>query len=133
MTDYLLDTHTFLWSVFESNRLSSQVYSILSNYDNIIYISSVTFWEISLKFALGKLELEPYAPEELITAANKLGFKTLCLEVEEAINFYHLPKIEHKDPFDRMLIWQAISKDLVLLSKDKQFGQYKEYGLKTLW
>jgi PIN domain nuclease of toxin-antitoxin system len=133
MTDYLLDTHTFLWSIFESNRLSLQVHSILSNYDNTIYVSSVTFWEISLKFALGKLELEPYTPEELITAANKLGFKTLCLEAEEAANFYHLPKMLHKDPFDRMLIWQAISKDLILLSKDEQFGQYSEYGLKTFW
>ncbi len=133
MIDYLLDTHTFLWSIFESNRLSAQVRSILSDYENTIYVSSVTFWEISLKLALGKLELEIYTPEELLTVAKKVGFRTLLLEPEEAAKIYHLPKIVSQDPFDRMLIWQAISKDLVLLSKEVQFEQYSEYGLKTLW
>lgn len=133
MTHYLLDTHTFLWTIFESTRLSVQVRSILSDCENTVYVSSVTFWEISLKFNLGKLELETYTPEQLPHLAKELDFLMLPIEPEQAANFYRLPKIAHKDPFDRMLIWQAISKNLILLSKDNQFEQYHQYGLKTLW
>jgi PIN domain nuclease of toxin-antitoxin system len=133
MIYYIDDTHSFLWSIFESNRLSEPVRSILSNSENNIYVSSATFWEISLKFSLGKLELENYTPEKLPALAKKMGFITLAIEPEEAASFYCLPKTAHKDPFDRMLIWQAISKNLVLLSKDSQFEHYSQYGLKTLW
>jgi len=133
MIFYLLDTHTFLWSIFDSNRLSVPVRSILSKSENNIYVSSVTFWEISLKFSLGKLELENHTPEQLPTLAKQMDFITLAIEPEEAASFYCLPKVGHKDPFDRMLIWQAISKNLVLLSKDKQFENYRQYGLKSLW
>ncbi len=134
MTDFLLDTHTFLWSIFDSSRLSVPVRSIISNRKNNIYVSSVTFWEISLKFALGKLELETYTPEQLPALAKKpMGFITLPIEPEEVASFYRLPKMAHKDPFDRMLIWQAISRNLVLLSKDERFEQYNEYGLKLFW
>ncbi len=132
MTLYLLDTHSFLWSIFETSRLSIPVRSILSNGKNTIYVSAVSFWEISLKFGLGKLELEN-TPEQLPALAKQMGFLTLPIEPEEVASFYRLPKIAHKDPFDRMLIWQAISRNLILLSKDKQFEQYSQYGLKILW
>jgi len=133
MKGYLLDTHTFLWTFFESSHLSHKVHSILFDRNNMIYVSSVTFWEISLKFSLKKLELGTYLPEQLPSLAKKIGFLTLAIEPEESANFHRLPKIAHKDPFDRMLIWQAISKNLVLLSKDTQFKQYSEFGLKTIW
>jgi PIN domain nuclease of toxin-antitoxin system len=133
MTYYLLDTHSLLWVIFDASRLSGQVRSILLNGENTIYVSSVSFWEISLKFGLGKLELETYTPEQLPALAKQMGFLTLPIEPEEAARFYRLPKIAHKDPFDRMLIWQAISRNLILLSKDKQFEHYSQYGLKVLW
>jgi PIN domain nuclease of toxin-antitoxin system len=62
-----------------------------------------------------------------------MGFKKILLTLEEAALFYQLPKLEHKDPFDRMLIWQAISNDLILISKDSQFDNYSQYGLNAIW
>ncbi len=133
MSDYLLDTHSFLWTVFNSKNLGSQARSIILDLDHVIYISSITFWEISLKFSTGKLNLENCTPEQLVSIAQQLNFKTLLLSPDESATFYRLPKQEHKDPFDRMLIWQAISNDLILISKDSKFESYREYGLKTVW
>jgi PIN domain nuclease of toxin-antitoxin system len=133
MSDYLLDTHSFLWTMFNSKNLGSQARSIILDVDNVIYISSITFWEISLKFSTGKLDLENCTPEQLVSIAEQLNFKTLLLSPDESATFYRLPKLEHKDPFDRMLIWQAISNNLILISKDSKFESYREYGLKTVW
>ena len=78
--------------------------------------------------------METYLPEQFPHLAKQLDFTMLSMDPEEAANFYQLPKITvHKDPFDRMLIWQAISRNLVLLSKDEHFEQYSKYGLKTTW
>jgi PIN domain nuclease of toxin-antitoxin system len=129
---YLLDTHCFLWSLFEPEKLGSQAVSILENLDNSIYISTVSFWEISLKYETGKLVLT-CPPDKLIVMAEKMGLKTIPLSVEEAALFYKLPKSEHKDPFDRMLIWQAILHKFILISKDSKFENYRQFGLKTVW
>jgi len=85
MTHYLLDTHTFLWTLFESTRLSVQVRSILSDCENTVYVSSVTFWEISLKFHLGKLELETYTPERLLHLAKELDFLILPINQKKRL------------------------------------------------
>jgi len=62
-----------------------------------------------------------------------MGFTTIPLTPKEAALFYQLPKLAHKDPFDRMLIWQAVANDWVLISKDSQFDAYGSSGLKTIW
>ena len=134
MTSYLLDTHSFLWSISDIEKLGTQGYKILSDANIKIYISSITFWEISIKTAINKLKLENYALNELPIISQKMGFLPLPLEIEEAASFFQLPlPTKHKDPFDRMLIWQAISKKLTLISKDTQFQNYEKYGLKTIW
>ncbi|KOR32745.1 hypothetical protein TI05_05315 [Achromatium sp. WMS3] len=133
MNGLLLDTHTFLWSLIADEKLSEKAKVLISNPEIPVYVSSVTFWEISLKSALGKLTLSPHTPEDLpAIAEHTMGFLTLPLEVEEAARFYHLP-ILHKDPFDRMLIWQAISRRLTLVTKDCQFSAYTQYGLSMIW
>lgn len=133
MNGYLLDTHSFLWTVFNAKNLGDKARSIILDLDNVIYISSITFWEISLKFSTGKLDLENCTPEQLVSIAEQLNFKTLLLLPNESTSFYHLPKLEHKDPFDRMLIWQSIANNLTLISKDSKFESYNQYGLKTVW
>jgi PIN domain nuclease of toxin-antitoxin system len=85
-----------------------------------------------LKYSLGKLTLG-CKPDDLLTVADDMGFEKLLLIPEEAALFYKLPKFSHKDPFDRMLIRQAISRDLVLISKDSQFEDYSQVGLKVVW
>jgi len=134
MNGYLLDSHSLLWSIDENDKLSRPAFEIISNRDNTIYVSSVTFWEISIKTALGKLSVANYTPLELLKIAQgPMGLTLLPLSPLEAATFCQLPLTLHKDPFDRMLIWQAISRNLVLISKDRQFDKYQEYGLKTLW
>jgi PIN domain nuclease of toxin-antitoxin system len=134
MNGYLLDTHSFLWSVDETEKLSQLAFEIILNPENTIHVSSITFWEISVKMALKKLSLKNYTSLELLKIAqDSMKFTLLPLSPMEAATFYQLPPTQHKDPFDRMLIWQAISQDCILISKDSQFAIYSEYGLKTLW
>ena len=131
--NYLIDTHTFLWSILDPDRLGTKARDILQETDKRIFISVISFWEISLKVALGKLSLINLLPEQLPEAANKLDFETLLLSASEAATFYKLPNIGHKDPFDRLIIWQAIHNKLPLISKDKSFEDYKVSGLKLIW
>jgi PIN domain nuclease of toxin-antitoxin system len=129
---YLIDTHIFLWSLFSPEKLTRHVAKIIKESGNRIFVSTITFWEIALKFSLNKLELEGIRPDELPEFSNKMSFELLSLSAEDAASFYHLPRISHKDPFDRMLIWQAIREKMVLISKDSRIAAYKDYGLKIL-
>lgn len=133
MSDYLLDTHSFLWSVFEPERLSKPVHAELANRSSTVYVSSVSFWEIALKVGIGKLVLTNCLPEELPGIADGLGYLPLPMEADEAASFYRLPRYAHKDPFDRMLIWQAVERELILISKDSAFDAYRAMGLQTFW
>ncbi|MCU0808467.1 MAG: type II toxin-antitoxin system VapC family toxin [Candidatus Contendobacter sp.] len=133
MSAYLLDTHSFLWSAFDPGKLSQPAHAKLANSGNPVYVSSVTFWEISLKAGIGKLTLTDCLPDELPGIADLLGYLPLPLEPDEAASFYRLPRATHKDPFDRMLIWQAIQRKLILISKDSAFDEYRSMGLQTFW
>lgn len=131
--NYLLDTHAFLWIIFDDDKLSSKVKDVVSDLESRLYVSIITYWEIALKYALGKLELEGILPAELPHIAEELSLETLNVSPQEAVTFYKLPKTHHKDPFDRMIIWQAISSNLTLLSKDRNIKEYQQFGLKFLW
>lgn len=133
MSAYLLDTHSFLWSAFDPGKLSRPVHAELTNSSNPVYVSSVIFWEISLKAGIGKLTLTNCLPDELPGIADRLGYLPLPLEPDKAASFYRLPRYTHKDPFDRMLIWQAIQRELILISKDCAFDGYCSIGLKIFW
>lgn len=131
--NYLLDTHAFLWAIFESGRLSNNAKEVLLNPENSIYVSLITFWEISLKYSLGKLELENITPAELPTVSREAGFETLPLSEKEVSSFHNLPRSSHKDPFDRLIIWQTINNDFILISKDRRLSEYQESGLRIIW
>ena len=102
------------------------------NCENNVAVSSVTFWEISIKYALGKLTLG-CKPDDLLEYADDMGFAKISLTPEEAALFHQLPKYAHKDTFDRMLIWQAIANDLTLISIDSKFDDYGQCGLQVIW
>ena len=94
----------------------------------------MTFWEISLKSALGKLTLQGCRPDSLLEAAQAQAFKLLPLSPEDASTFHHLPRTRHKDPFDRMLIWQAIRGSRTLITQDSEIRRaYRSHRLVTLW
>ncbi|MBF8249552.1 MAG: hypothetical protein HW400_153 [Candidatus Levybacteria bacterium] len=131
--NYLVDTHVFLWAISAPEKLSKKAKSLLLDVDSTKYISLITFWEISLKFSTGKIDLKGGLPENMLFMAKRVGLEVLTLDVDTVSSFYKLPRLRNKDPFDRMLAWQAISKDFNLLTKDQDFADYKDYGLKIVW
>ncbi len=129
---YLVDTHFLIWLLFEPAKISNKVREVLANTDNEIFISSVSFWEISIKYKSGKLNLANNKPDELLELFESMGFDFIDLSVEDAMSYYRLELEFHKDPFDRMLVWQAIQQDFILVTDDKNILKYKAEGLKTL-
>lgn len=131
--NYLLDTHTLLWNLISTKKLSTEAREIILNPQSSIFISTISLWEISLKYRIGKLELKGKNPEEIPAAVKSSGFSILNLDEETAATFYKFPISKNQDPFDLMLAWQAISGDFVLLTRDPDFKSYSKYGLKTVW
>jgi PIN domain nuclease of toxin-antitoxin system len=129
----LADTHTLLWSLIEPQQLSVRVRQALRSADNECAISVVSFWEVSLKHGLGKLDLAGVTPDELPSAARQAGFDLADLPADVAASVHRLPRLGHKDPFDRMLVWQAICAGRTLVSKDRGLRAYAEHGLKLMW
>lgn len=125
----LLDTHAFLWWVGDAPELSAKARAAIGKADNPCFVSLASCWEMAIKASLGKLTLaqpvERFVPEQI--AAN--GFQLL------AIDFRHVGRVEslpfhHRDPFDRLLVAQAISEKLTLVSADASLSAY---GVKRLW
>ena len=112
----LLDTHALLWTLFDDDKLSQKAASIIKNPSNEIFASIVSYWEISLKYAIGKLELEGVTPDELPAHAKTTGIETLTVSEKTASTFFKLPRTTHKDPFDRLIIWQAINENVTRIS-----------------
>lgn len=102
--------------------------------DNAIVVSAVSFWEISLKSSLGKLELDGITPEDLPEIVQSEQWQLLPLDASTASGYASLPRQEgHKDPFDRMLIHTAIRNDFYFVSKDAAASGYARHGLKVCW
>ncbi len=130
---YLLDTHYILWSLFEPDRISETVRLILANDSDSKFISGVNLWEISLKYSLGKLELGGTNPRELFDKLLEAGFEVVDMENRLLATYYQLSKKDnHRDPFDRLLIWQAISNGYTLITQDKKIEQYRADGLQLV-
>lgn len=125
----LIDTHILLWALFEPHKLDQNTRRALEEKNNEILVSTISLWEISLKYSLGKLELKGVVPEDLPLFIEKSGFDMIVLNEQEASSFHRLPRMEHHDPFDRMLIWQAIERKLFFMSSDKRFQEYQRLGL----
>ena len=129
----LLDTHTFLWTISHSENLSKKAAETIKNPKNEIFVSAVSFWEISIKTRIKKINLDTIEPEELLQLAEKMEFQLISLTAEEAITYHKLKESSHNDPFDRMLIWQSISRNMSLISKDQEFNKFIPHGLKLIW
>jgi PIN domain nuclease of toxin-antitoxin system len=129
----LLDTHAFLWSYSEPELLPAAVREAITDSDNEVFVSSVSFWEIAIKVRTGKLKPVGRHPSETVQVAESLGMKTIPLLPREAATYGNLTENTHFDPFDRMLIWQAISQKLTLVSHDAEFKRFKPDGLRLLW
>ncbi|GHV86517.1 twitching motility protein PilT [Spirochaetia bacterium] len=130
----LLDSHTLLWSIGKSDELSKRALVELKDINNDILISAISLWEIALKYSIGKLIIEKIDIQNIPEYCIRMGYTLIPLDPIEALNSLQLPfKEKHKDPFDRMLIYQCIRNGYTLLSKDRKFEYYKEDGLKYIW
>lgn len=129
----LLDTHVFLWAIMDEGKLSAVAKHELLNPENTVFVSAVSFWEIGIKHSLGKLELSGLLPDELPEiASGRMGAQLVGLDAETASKFGGIPRL-HGDPFDRMLVHQAIDQGFLLVSADRKLAQYEPYGLKLVW
>jgi PIN domain nuclease of toxin-antitoxin system len=130
----LLDTCSLLWALQDARRLSAPARKALKNPDHTITVSVVSFWEISLKFGLGKLVLRGAVPEDIPRFVEETGWHVIPLSIGTAASAGRLPRpTEHRDPFDRLLIWTAINEGFALVSGDDDFPAYAPHGLKICW
>lgn len=123
--NYLLDTHVFLWVVGDPTRLAEKVAAEIRNTGNAVFVSAVSSVEITIKSALGKLE----APDDLEDEIGLRGFTHLPLRYSHGSGLLRLPQ-HHQDPFDRMLITQAIQEGLTIITHDKKL---ENYPVDVLW
>lgn len=120
---YLLDTHIFLWWSSEPERLPENILSICQNIDSTLIISVASAWEIQLKQQLGKIKLSLPLEQFIHDQQVSNRFEILSINLDHIFVLQKL-SMHHKDPFDRLLIAQAIHEDAILLSVDKIFESY---------
>ncbi len=117
----LLDTHVFLWCVKSDRRISKTTRSKIINADEV-YVSSASIWEVTIKVKLKKLDVNI---KELVDAITESGFLELPITARHALTVSHLADI-HRDPFDRILIAQAIAEPLIFLTADVALKNYSD-------
>ena len=119
----LLDTHTFLWAMHSPKKLRASARRIIESEADAVFVSAVSAAEIAIKQSLGKLELPEPAEDWVQAACQRAGFQELPLSMKAALSMRSLPWI-HKDPFDRLLIGQAVSEKLTVVTQDRVFSSY---------
>jgi PIN domain nuclease of toxin-antitoxin system len=124
----LLDTHTFLWYLQDSKELSSKSAEIIEDTSNSLWFSIASLWEISIKLGVGKLSLQN-SFSELDEVLKQLKIEVLPITFSDTEQYLNLP-LHHRDPFDRILVAQAINNSLVLISRDAAFD---DYDIQRIW
>lgn len=119
MKRLLLDTHTLLWWLIAHPDLGEKAKASIADVRNQVYVSAASTWEISIKRAMGKLSV----PDDMHTIIEEEGFKELPISLYHGDQAGQLPGF-HKDPFDRMLIAQAQSEGLILVTQDQDISKY---------
>ena len=119
----ILDTHAFLWLIAQPERLSARAIELIQDSSNGVFLSSVSVWEIVVKHSKGQLAL-PEDPRTLIPRArSEHQVEALALSEESALQGSRLPW-HHQDPFDRMLVSQAIAEQMAIMTADQAIRQY---------
>lgn len=129
MPRLLLDTHTFLWWINDAPELSQAARRAISDAENDCYLSVASCWEMAIKSSLGKLSLSKPLDRFILDQITENSFLMLNIELRHAAKVESLP-FHHRDPFDRLLIGQAISDKLTLVTADTMFSQY---GVQMIW
>ncbi|WP_420463693.1 type II toxin-antitoxin system VapC family toxin [Candidatus Palauibacter sp.] len=125
----LLDTHAFLWWIADSGRLSRRARRVIADETNEVVVSAASAWEIATKYRIGRLPDGAAVALDVVGHIAGQGFRELSISVTDAVRAGRLPG-PHRDPFDRMLVAQALGGGLSLVSADAVFDRY---GVDRLW
>ena len=125
---YLLDTNALLYFLYDSEKLSKKASEVIYHNDEKISVSIVSMWEIAIKSSIGKLEIKS-SISKIADICEKEQLEILSIKPFHLDEISHLPLI-HGDPFDRLIISQAIAENLVIITKDRTIPQY---NVKVLW
>ncbi|MDE2793695.1 MAG: type II toxin-antitoxin system VapC family toxin [Gemmatimonadota bacterium] len=125
----LLDTHAFIWWIADSGRLSPTARGLIADESHDIVVSAASAWEIATKYRLVQLAPPTPAAFEIAGVISGQGFLELPISVRDAEHAGRLPG-PHRDPFDRMLVAQAVSRGMALVSRDEAFDRY---GVNRTW
>lgn len=124
----LLDTHVAIWSIIDTDKLPQDLLNEIENYDNEVYVSMVSVWEVALKSAKSNEKI-PLDEKKFIEYITKMDFNILPIKTRHIMNLRKLivkdENINHKDPFDRMLLSQTDVEDMMFYTKDKALDNYK--------
>ena len=125
---FLLDSHTLLWFISNDSKLSPSGKKILIDKNNVCFVSIASLWEIAIKHSIKRLELHS-GLKEIFQRIKDSEFELLPISTEHILTLSALPHL-HKDPFDRILIAQAKTEGLALVTKDQHFSKY---DVKVFW
>lgn len=120
---YILDTHTLIWFLEDSPKLSNEAKKRITNIQNQCFISICSLWEIAIKLSINKLSLD-VSFDDFKTEIQRNDFTILPIEFEHLQQLQQL-KFHHRDPFDRLIIAQAQSENIAIISKDENFRKYE--------
>ena len=120
---FLIDTHVILWIALNDSALSKKAKEIFLNHDNLVYLSLVSIWEIAIKSSIGKLELGESIKSFVTKYVEGNDIEILRPQLADVIRIEKLPFF-HRDPFDRLIIAQALESNCSIISRDKTFDQY---------
>lgn len=121
----LLDTHVAIWALTEPEILPSRVRDLIADADNAIYVSAASVWEIAITFALGKPSAPPFSGTDAVRYFREAGYLMLPISVAHAAAVEDLPPI-HSDPFDRLIVAQALAEPLRLVTRDSNVARYSD-------
>jgi PIN domain nuclease of toxin-antitoxin system len=125
----LLDTHVFLWWITDDLRLSGRAREVISDGRNELFFSAASGWEIAIKAGLGRLEIRGDLQRFVAEQLSRNAIQTLPIYLSHALHTSTLPR-HHRDPFDRILVSQALLEKMPLLSADPQLARY---AIEVLW
>lgn len=120
----LLDTHVAIWALIEDKRLGDRARELIANPDNAVYVSAASVWEIAIKHSLGRKAV-PFSGSDALRYFSEAGFEGLDVSAQHAAASGELPP-HHTDPFDRLLVAQALTEPLRLITHDKTLAPYSD-------
>jgi len=126
---YLLDTHTIIWAGSGDRRLGAKARAILADESAVFLVSAASAWEIATKVRLGKLPEAMALEADFLQSMSNAGFALIPVTVEDALRSGRLQGA-HRDPWDRMIVAQALARDIPVISNDKQLDGF---GVRRIW